>query len=114
MNKAEKHIIAAIRRLEMMLWYTRQKKVKPHRHVLAYFDLITNDLAQIQAELLSDDEYTESIARGLARVSRTREYHYSVTSDNDGKIYYNVDALLPLSEMKENVVFAKRKYINDQ
>jgi len=109
MNKAEAHIIAAIRRLEMMLWFVKNgKRLSVHKHVLPYFDLITNDMVAVQAELYSDDEYTEGVAKGLARVSHTKEYHYSVTSDNQGKIYYNVDAMLPLREMKDNVIFARR------
>jgi hypothetical protein len=111
MNKAaEAHIIAATRRLDMMLWFVRNgktKKLSVRKHILPYFDLIKDDLIAIQTELYTDDEYTESVAKGLARVSHTREYHYSVTSDNDGRIFYNVDAMLPLNEMKQNVLFAR-------
>jgi len=108
-HKAEPHIIAAIRRLEMMLWFVRnQKRMSIDKHVPPYFDLITNDLAAIQAALYTDDEYTESVARGLARVSHTREYDYSVTANDKGEIHYNVDAVLPLKEMKENVIFVRR------
>jgi hypothetical protein len=107
LDKAEAHTITAIRRLEMMLWFIRQKKLKPENHIPAYFDLVANDLVQIQNAILSDDEYTEYVARGLARVSKTHTYEYQVTSNNDGKIFYNVDALLPLKEMKENVIFVR-------
>jgi len=108
MHKAEPHIIAAIRRLEMMLFFVRNKKLAPHKHVPPYFDLITADVAAIQAALCTDEEYTERVAQGLARVNHTREYDYSVTSDDAGKVYYSVDAILPLSEMKENVIFVRR------
>ena len=109
MHKAEPHIIAAIRRLEMMLWFVRNsKKLAPHKHVPHYFDMITNDIAAIQAALYTDEEYTQSVAKGLARVNHTREYNYSVTSNDKGDIFYNVDAILPLNEMKENVIFVRR------
>ena len=109
MHKAEPHIIAAIRRLEMMLWFVRNsKKLAPHKHLPHYFDMITNDIAAIQDALYTDEEYTQSVAKGLARVSHTREYDYSVTSDDKGQIHYNVDAVLPLSEMKQNVIFVRR------
>jgi hypothetical protein len=107
MHKAEPHIIAAIRRLEMMLWFVRNKKLAPQKHVPPYFDLITMDIAAIQDALYTDEEYTETVAKGLARVNHTREYDYSVTSDNKGDIYYNVDATLPLKEMKQNVIFRR-------
>jgi carbon starvation protein CstA len=109
LHKAEPHIIAAIRRLEMMLWFVRNnKKLAVHKHVPAYFDLITTDLAAIQDALYTDEEYTETVAKGLARVNHTREYAYSVTSNDKGEILYNVDAMLPLKEMKENVIFVRR------
>lgn len=107
-HKAEPHIIAAIRRLEMMLWFVRnQKRLSIEKHVPSYFDLITNDLAAIQDALYTDDEYTQSVAQGLARVSHTREYDYSVTNNDKGDIFYNVDAVLPLKEMKSNVIFRR-------
>jgi hypothetical protein len=106
--KVEPHIIAAIRRLEMMLWFVRNKKLAAHKRVPHYYDLIMKDMAALQSALCTDDEYTEAVAQGLARVNHTREYDYSVTSDNKGDIYYNVDAALPLKEMKENVIFVRR------
>ena len=109
MHKAEPHIIAAIRRLEMMLFFVRNKKLAPHKHIPHYFDLITADLAGIQTALYTDEEYTQSVAQGLARVSHTREYDYNVTADEAGQVYYSVDAMLPLSEMKQNVIFVRRE-----
>jgi hypothetical protein len=107
LDKAAAHTKAAIRRLEMMLWFINQKKIKPENHIPAYFDLVANDLVQIQNAILTDDEYTEYVASGLARVSKTHTYDYQVTANNDGKVFYNVDALLPLKEMKENVIFVR-------
>jgi hypothetical protein len=111
LHKAEPHIIAAIRRLEMMLWFARNKKLVVEKHLPRYFDLVTLDLAAIQNALCTDDEYTESVAKGLARVNHTREYDYSVTSDDKGEIHYNLDAVLPLKEMKENVIFVRRQQL---
>jgi hypothetical protein len=108
LDKAEAHTIAAIRRLEMILWFIRQKRMSPEKHVPQYFDMVTNDLVAIQNAILTDDEYTEYVARGLARVSKSHTYEYQVTANNDGKVFYNVDALLPLKEMKENVLFARK------
>ena len=107
LDKAEAHTIAAIRRLEMILWFIRHKKISAEKHVPLYFDLLANDIVAIQAAILSDDEYTEYVAQGLARVSKTHKYAYNVTANGEGKVYYDVDALLPLKEMKENVIFVK-------
>jgi hypothetical protein len=107
LHKAEPHIVAAIRRLEMVLWFSKQKKLKPEMHIPMYLDLIVNNLVNIQDALYTDDEYTETVAKGLARVNHTREYDYSVTSNDKGEILYNVDAMLPLKEMKKNVIFAR-------
>lgn len=107
LDKAEAHTIAAIRRLEMMLWFIRHKKISPEKHVPAYFDLVANDLVQIQNAILSDDEYTQYVAQGLRRVSKSHTYSYNVTANSDGKVFYDVDALLPLKEMKENVLFVR-------
>jgi hypothetical protein len=108
LDKAEAHTIAAIRRLEMVLWFIRNKRIKPEKHIPGYFDLIANDLVSIQNAILSDDEYTEYVAQGLRRVSKSHTYEYQVTANKDGKVFYNVDALLPLKEMKESVIFARR------
>lgn len=106
MTKVEAHIKTAVRRLEMMQWFLGQKKLTKE-HVHKYFELLTNDLAAIQAELLSDEQYTACVARGLAQVNHKREYKYRTTSDNEGEIYYDVNALLPLRRMKSNVIFAR-------
>ena len=109
LDKAELHTIAAIRRLEMMLWFIRNKKLKAEKHIPHYFDLVSNDLVAIQNALLSDDEYTENVARGLALLNENREYSYQVSSDNKGSKYYAVDAVMPLKGMKENVLFVRRR-----
>ena len=111
LNKAEVHIRAAIRRLEQMLWFVQQgKKLKLSldKHLPAYFELITTDLAGIQSALYTDDEYTESVAQGLARVNDQREYSYNVTTNRKGDKFYVLDATLPLKEMKKNVIFVRR------
>ena len=109
LDKAEAHTVAAIRRMEMMLWFIRHKRLKPERHVPAYFELIANDMVEIQKALLSDDEYTERVAQGLAYVNGTKEYNYDVTADKKGGLHYSVNAVLPLKEMKETVLFARRQ-----
>jgi hypothetical protein len=108
LDKAEAHTITAIRRLEMILWLIRQKRVSPEKHVPAYFDLITNDLAAIQDAIFTEEEYTEYVAKGIARLSKRHSYEYQVTSDDNGNVYYNVDALLSREEMKRSVLFARR------
>jgi hypothetical protein len=109
LHKAEPHIIAAIRRLEMMLWFVRNKKLAPHVHIPKYYDLVMNDMVALQSALCSDDEYTEAVAQSLARVNHTREYNYNVTANDKGEIHYMIDAALPLKEMKENVIFVRRE-----
>jgi hypothetical protein len=106
LDKAEAHITTAIRRLEMMQWFLRNKKLAAHKHVPLYFNSVRNDLIAIQNALLSDDEYTENVAQGLARINKKREYQYDVTADKEGKLYYSVNAILPLDEMKKNVLWA--------
>jgi hypothetical protein len=108
LDKAEAHTIAAIRRLEMMLWFIRQKKVSPEKHVPAYFDLVANDLTAIQDAIFTEDEYTKYVAKGIARVSKRHTYDYQVTADDKGEKFYNVDALLSSKEMKRSVLFAKK------
>ena len=113
LNKAEKHIRTAIRRLEMMLWFiqnAKKLKISIEKHVPHYFDLITNDIAEVQASIYTDDEYTETVARGLSTVNARREYLYNVTSNAKGDKFYVLDATLPLKEMKHNVIFARKHY----
>ena len=106
LNKAEAHITTAIRRLEMMKWFLHNKKLAAHKHMPVYFDMIRNDLIAIQNALLTDDEYTEAVAKGLAQINKSREYEYNVTSDNEGKLYYSINAIMSLEEMKNNVLWA--------
>lgn len=108
LDKAEAHTITAIRRLEMILWFIRQKKVSPEKHVPVYFDLIANDLAAIQDAIFTEEEYTKYVAKGIARISKRHTYDYQVTADKNGELFYNVDALLSHKEMKRSVLFAKK------
>jgi hypothetical protein len=107
LDKAEAHTIAAIRRLEMVLWFIRNKKLAPHKHIPGYFDLVKNDLVQIQNAILSDDEYTETVAKGIRHVSKSHTYSYNVVSNDNGEVFYDLDALLPVKKMKETVLFAR-------
>lgn len=108
LDKAEAHTTSAIRRLEMILWFIKQKRMSPEKHVPLYFDLVANDLIQIQNAILSDDEYTELVAMGLSHVSKSHTFSYNVVSNNDGDVFYDVDALLPVKKMKESVLFARK------
>lgn len=108
LDKAAAHTKAAIRRLEMVLWFINQKRMSPEKHVPKYFDLIVNDVVQIQNAILSDDEYTQSVAQGLNTVSASHTYSYNVVSNKDGEVFYDLDALLPVKAMKENVLFARQ------
>lgn len=108
LDKAEIAAKAAIRRLEMILWFINQKRVSPDKHVPQYFDLIANDIVQIQNAIMTDDEYTEHVAKGLDWVSKSHTYSYNVVSNKDGEVFYDVDALLPVKAMKENVLFVKQ------
>lgn len=106
-DEASVHVQSAIRKLEMLQWFIdNKKKLKFDVRAMPYFERITKDIANIQSVLFTDDEYTKYVAKGLARVNHTREYDYQVTADNEGHIHYSVNALLPLKEMKENVIFA--------
>lgn len=108
LDKAEAHALAAIRRLDMILWFIRNKKrIAPRKHIPGYFDLVTNDIVQIQNAILSDDEYTEYVAKGLSYVSKSHTYHYNVVSNGNGEVFYDLDALLPVKKMKESVLFAR-------
>ena len=108
LDKAEAHTIAAIRRLDMILWFIRNKRrMAPGKHVPGYFDLIANDVVQIQNAIFSDDEYTKTVASGLNRVSKSHTYSYNVVSNDSGEVFYDLDALLPVKKMKENVLFAR-------
>jgi hypothetical protein len=108
LDKAEAHTIAAIRRLEMMLWFIRNKKLSPGKHIPDYFDLVTDNLAAIQSAILSDDEYTQYVLNGLHAISKKHSYDCKVVADKDEEIFYDVEAMLPLKEMKQGVIFARR------
>lgn len=108
LDKAEAHTKAAIRRLEQILWFIQQKRISPEKHVPLYFDLVANDLAAIQDAIFTDEEYTQYVAKGIARASKRHTYNYQVTADDSGNVFFNVDALLSRKEMKQSVLFARR------
>ena len=109
LDKAEIAAKAAIRRLEMILWFINQKRMSPEKHVPQYFDLVANDIVQIQNAIMTDDEYTEHFAQGLDWISKSHTYSYSVVSNTSGEVYYDLDALLPIKKMKETALFARQK-----
>lgn len=108
LGEAEAHINIAIRRLEMLQWFIKNgKKLSFENNAIPYFERVTNSIVKLQTLLFTDDQYTEFVARGLTRVNHKRAYDFEVQADKKGNKYYSINAILPLSRMKENVIFAQ-------
>jgi hypothetical protein len=106
MQKANLHIDNAIRMLEMLRHFAENRdKLSINKHVPTYYNKLMENIAQIQSTLLTDNEYTERVQRGFLEVNKDREFTFNATQDSKGKQFYAVEALLPLREMKSNVIF---------
>lgn len=108
MRAADPHIRNALRCLEMLQHLTTERKLSLDKHVPVYYEKLVDSVIALQAILLTDNEYTERVGRGLAKVSGSRILSYNVTQDNDGGTYYSIDGILPLKEMKQNVLFNRK------
>lgn len=107
---ATPYIRRAHRCLEMIEWLANQRKLSVDKHVPPYFDTLVECVIQLQRILVEDTEYTETVGRAIAEISKAREYSYNVTQNNDGDVLYAIDAMLPLKEMKRNVLISRRSH----
>ena len=106
MQQALPHIERAHRCLEMLHHFVENKeKLSLKKRVPTYYNELVQSVIALQAILLTDIEYTLRVGRGIATVSRKREFSYNVTKNNDGDVFYSLDAMLPLKEMKQHVLF---------
>lgn len=109
MKKAAPHIERAHRSLEMLRYFVENKdNLSLRKRVPNYLDTLFDSVIELQHILLTDNEYTERVGHGIAHVSRNRELAYSVTTNNSGDVFYAIDAMLPLKDMKSNVLFSGR------
>jgi hypothetical protein len=110
MREACPHIDKAQRMLEMLrLFAENRENLSLAKRVPTYYQGLVDSVIEIQRILLTDNEYTERMGWSLAHVNRKREYAYNVTQNNNGEVFYDVDALLPLKEMKKNVLVSGRR-----
>src|SRR5215831_21247204 len=110
LDEAVPCIERAMRSLEMLKLLSKgSKKLATQHRVENYYNILIESVVELQKLLVTDEEYTASVAKGMARVNRQREYTYNVTHNNDGDVFYDVHALLPLKEMRKNVIFNRKR-----
>ena len=109
MRLAAPHIEKAHRSLEMLAHFVKNKeKLSLSKRVPAYLDILFDSVLELQRILVTDNEYTERVGHGLNYVSRKRELGYSVTTNNNGDVFCAINGLLPLKDMKSNMLFSGR------
>lgn len=109
MRDALPHIENALRSLEMLkLFVANKERLSLGKRVPVYYNTLVDSVVELQRILLTDNEYTERVGRGLRKVSESRELAYNVTTNNNGDVFYSIDGLLPLKEMKSNVLFNRK------
>lgn len=109
MREAAPHIERAHRSLEMLALFVENKdRLSLAKRVPNYIDILFDCVLELQRILLTDNEYTERVTHGLMHVSRNRELAYNVTDNRDGDVFYAVNGMLPLKDMKANVLFSGR------
>lgn len=107
MREALPHIERAHRCLEMLAHFAENKeRLSLQKRVPTYYNELVESVIALQSILLTDIEYTTRVGHGIATVSQKREYSYNVTLNNDGAVFYSLEAMLPLREMKKNVLFS--------
>jgi hypothetical protein len=95
----------------MIEWLANNKeKLSLKKHVPHYFDTLVECVIHLQRILVDDKEYTEAASKAIAEVSKSREFSWNVTQNNKGETLYSIDAMLPLKEMKRNVLFSRRNH----
>jgi ribosomal protein L13 len=107
------HIERAQRALDMLRTCVENKEgLSLTKRVPHYFESLVEGVLKLQEVLLTDNEYTERFDHGLAHVSRTREYTYNVLQNTKGDTFYRVDGMLPLTEMKKNILVNGRVFVD--
>src|SRR4051812_35283086 len=93
MQDAAPHIERAARCLDMLKYFVVNKhKLSLDKRVPVYYNQLIESVLALQGILLTDTEYTERVARSIAKVSETREYSYNVVQNNKGETFYDIDA----------------------
>jgi hypothetical protein len=111
MRDAAPHIDKAMHALDMLRYFVENKdKLSLRKRVPLYYDTLIASVLELQKVLLTDNEYTENVTLGIAEISASREYSYNITQNNQGDIFYSLDAMLPLRAMKEQVVFNRKNH----
>src|SRR5215831_1685579 len=114
MAEAAPHIARAKRSLEMLeLFVKNPQHLRLDHRVDQYYKIAAEAILELQDIFVSDDEYTEQVAKGLKRVNRTRKYTYTVQENNKGEIIYQIGAVMPLKRLKKHVVFVNKERRDD-
>lgn len=105
LKDAKPHIEKAKRSLEMLERFIENKDKLSLRHRAEnYYNGLVESVLAIQDLLLTDNEYTERMAHSMSQVNVEREYKYRVTANNSGEVFYDVSALMPLKEMRKDIL----------
>jgi homoaconitase/3-isopropylmalate dehydratase large subunit len=105
MMDAAPHIMAAERHLEALRYFVVNKdRLSLDARVPMYLNMLIREISAMQQMFYDQQEFFELFARTLAEVSKDREYHFAVTKDNDGKMYFDTHGLLPLEQVQRHML----------
>ena len=105
MERALPHILAAERQLEMLRYYvTNKDRLSLDARVPMCFNRVIHSLSALQRMFYDEEEFQELYAATIAEVSKDREYNLFYTKDNDGNMYFDTHALLPLEKVQEHML----------
>lgn len=111
-DTAMEHIAKAMNSLEMikMLAETpKYKKLNVEKRISQYYKSLVESVLALQDAVVEDQEYTEDLQLGIHTVSKGREYSLQLTENYAGDVFYSLDAMLPLKEMKRHALFQGRR-----
>ena len=105
MEDALPYIMAAERQLETLRFFVANKdRLSLDARVPVYFNRLVHAVSAMQQLFYDKEEFSELYARTLAEVSKDREYHFAITKDHDGNIYFDTHGLLPLEQVQHHML----------
>jgi len=105
MMDAAPHIMAAERHLEALRYFiVNRDRLSLDARVPMYLNMLVREVSALQQMFYDQQEFSELYARTLAEVSKERGYHFAITKDNDGKMYFDTHGLLPLEMVQRHML----------
>lgn len=99
-TEIEREIEDAQRCLDMIRYLLKDRKLSNVKRLKPYLQGLFLTVSAIQERFMPDDEYARLFTNAVKELNSAREHELRVTHKDDGSAVFDINALLPLKEMR--------------